>query len=131
VNEGTKYPIADGGGKSAIGCVKSHCARFGTGATELVISSDSNDNTDSYCHANHASFNLPKAKGMLGEKDSSSINGGKKHFKCQQFEVYRVIVINIFLITFFRKNESLEKFKNFFLISASLFFNFFKLSNQG
>jgi hypothetical protein len=80
VNEGSKYPIISGYRK-AIECGSAWCAVFGTnGNVELVIQSDSNYNTESFCNANRGSFNLPKASGLFSESDSSSINGGSKHF---------------------------------------------------
>jgi hypothetical protein len=75
VNEGSKYPI-NSGDRVAIECYNGWCARFGEWGNVLGISSDSNNNTDSYCQANHYSFNLPAAKGSL----YPSINGGDKNF---------------------------------------------------
>jgi hypothetical protein len=83
VNEGSKYPIRSGD-RAAIGCGSEFCARFGVG--DLVISSDSNNNTDSRCEANRDSYKLPAAKGS----QYPSINGGEKNFQLKQFEVYLV-----------------------------------------
>jgi hypothetical protein len=66
VNEGSKYPIT-GGDRDAINCDSDYCAVFGRSGYDLVIFSDSNNNTDSYCYANEPSFNLPPAKGKGGE----------------------------------------------------------------
>jgi hypothetical protein len=103
VNEGSKYPITSGD-REAIGCYSGVCAVFGTGGNELCIWSDSNNNTESYCYANRASFKLPPAKGS----EYPSINGGEKNFQLRQFEVYKVsvrITINII----FRNNERRER----------------------
>jgi hypothetical protein len=62
------------GGEKAITCYSSYCARFGY--DELDICRDSNNNTDSSCHANRDSFKLPAAKGS----EYPSINGGEKNF---------------------------------------------------
>ena len=87
VNEGRKYLIT-GGDKSAISCNSDFCALFGTEGNELVIWSDSNCNTDSYCIAGCSSYNLPASKG----KEGPSMNGGEEDFKLKQFEVYSVMV---------------------------------------
>jgi hypothetical protein len=76
VNYGSKYMIT-GGDKSAISCNSDFCALFGTEGNELVIWSDSNCNTDSYCLAKSSSFNLPASKG----KEGPSMNGGEEDFK--------------------------------------------------
>jgi hypothetical protein len=85
VNEGSKYPITSGD-KTAIQCWSGGCAVFGGSvfSDELVIKSDSNNNTNSWCAANGSSFNLPAAKGS----QYPSINGGEEHFQLKQFEVY-------------------------------------------
>ena len=76
VNEGSKYPITSGG-RWAIECWSGWCAVFGTGGYELVIFSDSNNHTKSYCNANRDSFKLPAAEGS----EYPSINGGKYNFQ--------------------------------------------------
>ena len=81
MNEGSKYPITSGGEK-AIRCESGRCAVFGD--WELVIWSDSNNNTNSGCNANGDSFKLPAAKGSK----YPSINGGEGSFQLKQFEVY-------------------------------------------
>jgi hypothetical protein len=91
VNEGSKYPITQGD-RDAINCDSQCCAVFGKGSCDLVILSDSNNNTESYCYANSPSFNLPPAKGEGCEMSSSSINGGKKKFTTKEFEVFKVFV---------------------------------------
>ena len=81
VNEGCKYPIT-GGGRQAIGCSSQQCAQFGAWRlSDMVIWSESNSNTKSWCYAKRASFQLPAARGEECEMDSSSINGGKRNFK--------------------------------------------------
>ena len=60
VNEDTKYPITSGD-RDAIICNSGFCAAFGE--IELVIASDSNNNTRSSFQANGDSFKLPAAKG--------------------------------------------------------------------
>jgi hypothetical protein len=97
VNEGSKYPITSGDA-TAIECWSGVCARFG--AWELVIASDSTNNTGSWCKANGASFKLPAAKGS----QYPSINGGEEYFQLKQFEVYKVTV-RITIIIIFRNNE--------------------------
>ena len=72
------------GDRTAIRCGSGVCAGFGTGGLELVIASDSNNNTASYCNANRDSFKLPAAKG----RQYPSINGGEHNFQLKQFEVY-------------------------------------------
>jgi len=72
---------------------------FGADGWELAVSSCSNTNNFSYCNSNRPNFKLPKAHGESCEKDSSSINGGKKNFKSKSFEVYTVFV-RIRLLTF-------------------------------
>jgi hypothetical protein len=74
VNEGSKYPITSGD-ETAITCYSSSCAVFGS--WELGISSDSNNNTDSWCNANGDSYKLPAAKGS----QYPSINGGEYNFQ--------------------------------------------------
>jgi len=81
VNEGSKYPITSGG-EDAIRCDSRCCAWFGN--WDLVIDSDSNNNTDSFCYANEDSFKLPAAKGSK----YPSINGGEYKFQLKQFEVF-------------------------------------------
>jgi hypothetical protein len=76
VNEGRKHPIT-GADRSAISCNSDFCALFGTEGNELVIWSDANCNTDSYCLAKNPSFNLPSPKG----KEGPSMNGGEEDFK--------------------------------------------------
>jgi hypothetical protein len=83
VNEGSKYPITSGD-TTAIVCCSGACAMFGAWGDELVIYSDSNINTRSYCSSNGASFKLPAGKGS----QYPSINGGEKNFKLKLFEVY-------------------------------------------
>ena len=101
VNEGSKYPITSGGG-GAIWCGSGYCAVFGR--DELVIGSNSNNNTYSFCNANLDSFKLPAAQGS----EYPSINGGEEYFQLKQFEVYSVMVrININII--FRNNEPRER----------------------
>jgi hypothetical protein len=75
VNEGSKYPVTSGDTK-AIRCHSGYCALFGEKGDELFISSDSNNNTDSCCVSNRASFKLPADKGS----QYPSINGGEEHF---------------------------------------------------
>jgi hypothetical protein len=77
VNEGSKYPITSGEKTTAIECNSGYCAVFGTSGNELFINSDSNNNTNSWCYANGASFKLPAAK----ESQYPSINGGEKKFQ--------------------------------------------------
>jgi hypothetical protein len=72
---------------------------FGADGCEVGVSSGSNVNKFSYCNSNRSSFKLPSAHGEGCEKDSSSINGGKKNFKSKSFEVYTVFV-RITLLTF-------------------------------
>jgi hypothetical protein len=111
VNEGSKYPITSGD-TTAITCGSDYCARFGGG--ELVIDSDSNNHTYSFCNANRASFKLLAAKGS----QYPSINGGERNFKLKQFEVYKVSVrISINII--FRNNEEREG-----VIGADSFINY-------
>jgi hypothetical protein len=101
VNEGSKYPI-NSGDTTAIICNSGRCAWFGD--WELRISSDSNNNINSFCSANRASFKLPAAKGS----QYPSINGGKRDFHLKKFEVYKVtvrVIINII----FRNNERKER----------------------
>ena len=100
VNEGSKYPITSGDGK-AIECRSDGCAVFGW--LELGIQSDSNNNTDSYCNANRASFKLPAAK----VSEDPSINGGDHNFQLKQFEVYKVTV-RITINIIFRNDERRE-----------------------
>ena len=100
VNEGSKYPVTSED-KRAIDCLSDWCAAFGW--NDLVIKSDSNDNTKSWCNANHESFQLPAAKGS----EYPSINGGEKNFQLKQFEVYSVTVRITFNIIF-RNNERKE-----------------------
>ena len=69
VNEGSKYPMTRGG-TDAIVCWSSYCAVFGN--WELLISSDSNSNTGSWCRANFACYKLPAANGSR----YPSMNGG-------------------------------------------------------
>jgi hypothetical protein len=98
VNEDSKYPITQGD-RDAIYCYSGYCAVFGKdGAVELVIRSDSNNNTNSFCFANQPCFNLPPAKGEGCEKRSSSINGGKVDFKSKEFEVFKVFVRIILIL---------------------------------
>ena len=102
MNEGSKYPIT-GGDRQAIRCGSHFCAGFGKGVwIDLGIYSDSNNNTDSECFANKPSFKLPPAKGKDCEEGSSSINGGKSHFKSKEFEVYRVFVRIILIKILFK-----------------------------
>ena len=75
VNERSKYRITSGA-NDAIRCYSSYSAWFGGRWGALVIASDSNNNTDSYCHANRASFKLPAAKGS----NYPSINEGEHNF---------------------------------------------------
>jgi hypothetical protein len=70
------------------------------GDDELCIYRDSNDNTDSWCYANRASFMLPAGKGS----EYPSINGGEHNFQLKQFEVYKVSV-RITVNVIFRNNE--------------------------
>jgi hypothetical protein len=91
VNEGSKYPIT-GGDRDAINCDRDRCEVFGKGFCDLVIGSDSNNNSNSGCYTNEPSFNLPPAKGEGCEEFSSSINGGKRNFKSKEFEVFKVFV---------------------------------------
>jgi hypothetical protein len=91
VNEGSKYSITQGD-RDAIYCDSRFCPVFGKGDCDLVIWSDSNNNSASGCYANEPSFNLPPAKGEGCEKYSSSINGGKVDFKSKEFEVFKVFV---------------------------------------
>jgi hypothetical protein len=93
LNEGSKYPITSGG-RTTITCVSGFCAWFG--GAELVIASDSNNNTGSYCNANRDSYKLPVAKGSEGP----SINGGERDFQLKQFEVYKVSVRKSLLISY-------------------------------
>ena len=74
VNEGSKYPITSGD-TTAIRCLSGGCAIFG--CSQLVIASDSNNNTRSWCEANGDSYILPAAKGS----EEPSINGGNHNFK--------------------------------------------------
>ena len=101
VNEGSKYPIT-GEDSEAIGCNSGYCAAFGGtgGSRDLVIRSDSKNNTSSYAYANLESFKLPAAKGS----EYPSMNGGKNNFQLKQFEVYSVSVRMTFN-TIFRNNE--------------------------
>ena len=100
MNEGSKYPITSGGTR-AIWSGSGWCAGFGWG--ELVIASDSNTRTDSFCQANKDSFKLPAAKGS----QYPLINGGDRNFQLKQFEVYKVsVTITINII--FRNNEWME-----------------------
>jgi hypothetical protein len=111
VNEGSKYPIT-GDDAEAIGCNSGYCAAFGGtgGQRDLVIRSDSNSNSTSYCYANYDSFKLPPARGSEGP----SINGGENNFQLKQFEVYSVLVrININLT--FRNNERQTETTHLFL----------------
>jgi hypothetical protein len=84
VNQGNKYPIT-GEDKPAIICDRRYCAVFGNC---LAIDSDSNNNTDSLCLANQECYNLPPASGESNERNSSTINGGKRNFKSLELEVY-------------------------------------------
>ena len=85
----------------AIICHSYWCAWFGV--CELVIFSDSNNNTLSFCQANKDSFKLPAAKGS----QYPLINGGDRNFQLKQFEVYKVsVTITINII--FRNNEWME-----------------------
>jgi hypothetical protein len=101
VNEGSKYPITSGY-TNAILCYSGICAVFGEG--ELVICTDSNNNTNSTCNANYSSFKLPGAKGS----QYPSINAGEYNFKLRQFEVYKVTV-RITINIIFRNNERRER----------------------
>jgi hypothetical protein len=85
VNEGSKYSITSGD-RDAIQCDSRYCALFGTSGNELVIHSDSNNNTESYCNANCDSYKLPAAK----ESYYPSMNGGEEFFVLKKFEVYKV-----------------------------------------
>ena len=81
VNESTKYPIIRGD-RVAIRCHEGWCAMFGD--AELVIFTDSNNRTRSWCIANGDSFKLPTAQGS----EYPSLNGGEKIFQLKNFEVY-------------------------------------------
>ena len=71
MNEGTKYPIRSAD-RDAIVCYTGYCAWFG--GNELLITSDSNHNTDSCCNYGRASFNLPESH--VVDNLNSSMNGG-------------------------------------------------------
>ena len=80
VNEGSKYHITSGD-RNAIVCHSGFCAGFGGGKyKDLFIKSDSNKNTNSFCHSGEASFNLPIASGFFSDSITSSINGGSLSF---------------------------------------------------
>lgn len=59
---------------------------------DLIIMGDSNKSTESWCLENQQCYKLPPAEGEGCEKDSSSINGGKKYFTSREFEIYKVFV---------------------------------------
>jgi hypothetical protein len=73
---------------------------WGSGATELVIGTDSNNNTASLCQASRDSFKMLAAKGS----QYPTMHREKKQFQLKQFEVCKVSVRIIIKIVF-RNNE--------------------------